>query len=197
MSARESLWNRLGKLDSSDVGRRAAVLVDGGGYVVSFMDREYRIDPASRRIRAAEHPERLEQDPECELLLLTYLLHVTDTPLGGRWITEKELPGGSLFFRGVHALPLRPLEERFGGDGEDFRRTGRLLGGNELEFGDVSFRFAVLPRIPMGLVLWLADEEFPARVTAMFDSSLSAHLPLDAVLALAHCAGARLIDAAP
>jgi len=31
------------------------------------------------------------------------------------------------------------------------------------------------------MVLWGADEEFPARLSCLFDASIEQHLPLDAI----------------
>jgi hypothetical protein len=153
------------------------------------------VHPPSERI-AGPLQDQLLEDPEFELLALTYLIQAQELPLDGKWISEKDLPGGSTFFRGPHALPVQPLLGRFGNDLEAFRRAGLALGGQGLQFGDAAFRFATLPRIPTACVLWRQDEEFPARITMMFDRTLARQLPLDVVLALVHCLGARLLETA-
>jgi hypothetical protein len=153
------------------------------------------VHPPSERI-AGPLQDQLLEDPEFELLTLTYLTQAQELPLDGKWISEKDLPGGSTFFRGPHALPVQPLLGRFGNDLEAFRRAGLALGGQGLQFGDAAFRFATLPRIPTACVLWRQDEEFPARITMMFDCTLARQLPLDVVLALVHCLGARLLETA-
>jgi hypothetical protein len=56
-----------------------------------------------------------------------------------------------------------------------------------LDFGDASFAFEPLPRIPLACVLYAADEEFPARVTFLFDSTIEFQLPMEIILALGHC----------
>jgi hypothetical protein len=129
----------------------------------------------------------LEADPELELLLLIYLIRSTEIEPSGRWINEKQLPGGSNFFTGPHHLPTDILEKRYGTDVEMFRRHADQLEGKPLDFGDAAFAFEPLPRIPLACVLYAADEEFPARVTFLFDSTIEYQLPLDIVLALGHC----------
>ena len=59
-----------------------------------------------------------------------------------------------------------------------------MLGGKPLDFGDLSLEFSVLPRVPLACVLWVEDEEFPARVSFLFDSSIETHLELDVIFAL-------------
>jgi len=194
-SGRLKLWKALGEQSAEDVSSRSLAEAREGGFELAFLDRAYLVHPPSGRI-AGPRQDRLLEDPEFELLALTYLTQSQELPLDGQWISEKDLPGGSAFFRGPHALPVQPLLDRFGGDLEAFRRAGLALGGRGLQFGDAAFRFATLPRIPSACVLWRRDEEFPARVTMMFDRSLARQLPLDVVLALVHCLGVRLLEAA-
>jgi hypothetical protein len=204
-SAQGKLWAELKALDSGRVAARAAVSVEAAGqgesngtgrrrggavYLVRFMDRVYRVAPREEKICG------VVPDPELELLLLYYLIHAKEEEAEGRWVSEKELAGGSLFFQGVHALPVQPLIGRFGRDAAGFRRVCAGLQGDALEFGDAAFSFPALPRVPVGLVLWEADVEFPARVTGLFDASLSVHFPPDMVLALVSCVVARIVEAA-
>jgi hypothetical protein len=194
-SARLGLWKRLAEQPPDEVSRRCLCEARDDGYALPFLERDYLVQPSSGRIAGPEQ-DRLLEDPEFELLLLTYLTQCLELPLAERWISEKDLPGGSTFFRGPHALPVQPLLARFARDLPAFRRAGQALGGQLLQFGDLSFRFPTLPRIPSACVLWREDEEFPARFTMMFDGSLAQQLPLDVVLALVHCFGVRLLEQA-
>jgi hypothetical protein len=87
------------------------------------------------------------------------------------------------------------LEKRFGHDVKAFLETGLRLGGSGTDFGDVSFLLWPLPRIPLGYILWAADEEFPARLVITFDATVDKHLPLDAIWALVNEVGRRLLKA--
>jgi hypothetical protein len=194
-SGRLRLWKTLAAQPAEEVGRRSRSEPRDGGYSLSFLERTYLVHPPSGRI-AGPRQDRLLEDPEFELLLLTYLTQCQELPLEERWISEKDLPGGSTFFRGPHALPVLPLLGRFAGDLPAFRRAGLSLGGRSLQFGDLSFSFSTMPRIPSACVLWREDDEFPARFTMMFDRSLALQLPLDVVLALVHCLGVRLLEEA-
>jgi hypothetical protein len=108
-------------------------------------------------------------------------------------VTGSEIKGGDFFFRGPHALFTRPLEKRFGHDAQTFLEVGMRLGGGETDFGDVSFRLWPLPKIPLGYILWLEDEEFPARLVVTFDGSVEQQLPLDVIWALVNQVGGALL----
>ena len=153
------------------------------------------MEPGAGRI-GGQQQDGLLADAEFELLVLTYLTQAVEIPADGSWISEKDLPGGSLFFRGPHALPLEPLRARFGEDLPGFRRAALELGGSALPYGDAAYGFTALPRLPAGCLLWAGDEEFPARANLLFDRTLGRHLPLDVVLALAHCLVLRLLETA-
>ena len=178
----EKLWSDLKNLDPIDVTRRTGSRHLDGMYIVEFMKGEYEIDPAKSLIKAPEtHPLR---GGELELLLLAYLVDAKNIDVTGRWISEKEIPGGSLFFAGPHKMPLDPIASRYGNDPGAFIERAVELGGKPLEYGDASAAFDALPRIPVAFVLWEADDEFPAEVTVMFDETVSKHIPVDVCLAL-------------
>jgi hypothetical protein len=194
-AGRARLWRALAAQDPAEVSRRTLAAAEPGGYSLDFLNRRYRVEPEAGRIGGPQ-ADPLLADAEFELLVLTYLTQAAGTSPEGTWVSEKDLPGGSLFFRGPHALPLEPLLARFGEDLAGLRRAAEGLGGSALPYGDAAYGFTVLPRIPAGCVLWARDEEFPARVNMLFDRSLARHLPLDVVLALAHCLVLRLLEAA-
>ena len=126
------------------------------------------------------------------LVLLVYLLKAQDRPLEGKKVSERELPGGELFFRGPHALLKEPLEKKFGQDPQGFLQSGLGLGGRETGNGDASFELQVLPRIPVEYILYVEDEEFPSQISINFDSSISRHLPLDVIWAIINLTSRRL-----
>jgi hypothetical protein len=169
------LWEELRSQQSERVcGRSGADWDPAGFYEISSLERRVRVYAEEERIESED--AQLASSVDYQLLLVSYLNSAQNIGPTGNWVSEKELLGGSIFFRGPHALPAAPLEQRFGCDPDGFREKALALGGRQLEFGDVSMSFPILPRISFAIVLWVKDEEFPARVTFMFDSSVSAHL---------------------
>jgi hypothetical protein len=190
-SGREKHWRDLAACDHREVEKRAGVTWRDDCYHLSLLGIPYRIQPAASLIHCPED-DPLAGDAEFELLMLIYLLRITEIEPAGRWINEKQLPGGSNFFTGPHRLPADTLERLYGSDVERFRSHCRQLGGTKLDFGDASFAFEALPRIPLACVLYSADDEFPARVTFLFDSTIEFQLPMEIILSLGHCFAARL-----
>ncbi len=50
---------------------------------------------------------------------------------------------------------------------------------------DAAFSFQITPNIPVAVLLWLGDEEFGSQANLLFDKTISQHLPLDIIYALA------------
>lgn len=185
----ETHWERLASLSPDDVCRRAGARYDeaAGRYVLPLLDRHVLVDPAGRTVRWRDEHHQAERAPGYEVALVSvvYLIEAKEMRPAGEWVTPQSLPSGYFFFRGPHAVPTAELERTLGHDHEAFLAAGSRLGGKEVEVGDACVQLQALPRIAVRLVLWLGDEEFPSRVTFLFDRLADRHLPLDAL----YCVG--------
>lgn len=182
-----ALWERLAQADPAVVCQRSKALYDEatGSYLVDFLKERYCIKPASRGIEPVSGPipdGALSTD--LKVILITYLIHAQDVPLADKLVAGSSLKGGKCFFQGAHGLPLDPLLKQYSRDIQGFLDRGISLGAIEERYGDRGMRFAALPRVPVVLVLWQADEEYPARLSCLFDASIDKHLPLDAIYGL-------------
>jgi hypothetical protein len=185
-------WQDLLGLDPPDICRRGLVtFLPGKGFLIPFLNRPYVCQPETARIWREDYPEKSLSFQEY-LVLLVYLQRAQESPLDGKKVSERELPGGELFFRGPHALLTEPLESQFGRDPQGFLRAGLSLNGQETGRGEASFELLVLPRIPVEYILYCEDEEFPAQITINFDCTISRHLPLDVIWALINLTTRRL-----
>jgi hypothetical protein len=199
----QSFWDRLCSMQPKAVcyGSGATVIARSGQvhYRIRMLDRTYDVDPINRTISQVLSDGSFSEEDigfDVALVILSHLVSSKQTPQSGRWVSEKDLKGGAMFFRGVHALPLGLMLERFGRDAQAFCSACLLLGGRPEPFGDASYSLQVLPGIPVVFILWEADDEFPARVSVLFDESIEQRFPLDVILALVKLTAARLLEAA-
>jgi hypothetical protein len=184
----EQFWEQLAGLPREETARRAKCQyrAEGDSLVVSLLNTEYLVDPAQRTILACA-PSAKDRTAGYlqQLCILAYLVNAKDLPLAGRLVSVEKLDPGGFFFRGSHRLPLEKLTTVFGRDPPLFQKVGRILNAATRAFGDASMELSVLPRIPLTLVIWAADEEFPARASILLDQSATAQLPLDVLFAAA------------
>ena len=187
-------WQRLQAESPEAVARRAAVQYDAAGqaYVVPLCGQPVRVLPAARRVEGPGGPAGFEPMLAC----VQYLLTAQDEPPAGEWVNPRAIPSGDFFFRGPHDFPTERLANAFGDRPEAFCKAAEKIGGRPVAAGDAAYEFAALPRVPMAVVLWRADEEFPARVQMLVDRAAHRQLPLDALLVLANVLAKRLIAAA-
>ena len=179
------LWVHLERETPEEICRRALVSYSPEqGFLLPFLNQTFQIEPETRSIvPLCNHAPNIKSF-ELDLIILTYLLRAQAIELSERVVNEKQIPGGEAFFRGPHALNTRPMEEVFGEDREVFLSAGRSLNGEVRDFGDAAVCLPVLPRVPVTLILWEKDDEFPAQITVNFDSTISSHLSLDIIWAV-------------
>ena len=182
----ERFFIHLTGLEPSDVCRRTLAEFDSGRevYRLTAFGSLYEIDPVNKEIRQVGK-SNLPITIELELLLIFYLLEAKDIPLSGKWVNEFSLRGGALFFRGPHAIRNQALAGLYGYDINEFKQACTKLCGQSVQMGDVAYRFQILPRIPVLVVLWFGDEEFEPAAKLLMDATLDQHLPLDVIYAMA------------
>jgi hypothetical protein len=106
-----------------------------------------------------------------QVVLLRYLASALGTPPAGRWLSFMELPGGPLHQAPFRLEAVEPLAQEFGRSPRRFLAAGAALGGKVADMGDAGVILPVLPRLSLALVLWVADEEFPANANLLFEAS--------------------------
>ncbi len=176
----------LAEMDPEDVCRRALCRynADERCYVVSVWDEAYAVYPGESRIlRLKDNHRKIKT--YLGLFMVHYLLTAKDVPIQKEWISAKDMPGGTTFFRGPHAIPVHLIRKRYEKDLRGFCDACERLGGTPLHMADKAYTFRIAPRIPVALLLWRGDDEFPAESRMLFDRSIMAHLALDIVFSLA------------
>ncbi len=192
----EDLWNTLRGLDVTDVENRSlsAYSPEAQSYRLRILNRDYDISPANRSVMLAESFPDQSPGFYLQLASVNYLIGAKNLPLTGKWVSETQFPSGPLFFRGPHKMPTHKLEEAFGRNQDAFTSISLSHGGKIVDGGDCAFEFFFFPRLPVRLILWLADEEFPARTIFLFDRSADQHFKLDGLWAVGYALANQLIQ---
>lgn len=186
----EQAWQRLSQLVHRNVSRNAKADFDGlsGHYVLPLFNAKIFISPVDRKMWGDSEVADLLLDKlshYSRLSVLWYLIQAKDTPLSGELINPRQVDGGLIFALGSHVLPLDGIVERYGNDIEAFVRKGATFGGEQMNYGDASIRLFPFPRVPVVLLIWKDDGEFPASADILFDSTCSQHLPTGIIWATA------------
>jgi hypothetical protein len=119
------------------------------------------------------------------LMSLWYLAGAKEIGITGNHLKPQGLKGGHHFFKNAHELPLDVLSTKYASDAGAFLSRAEQLGGEPVKYGDVATVLCPMPRLPLTVILWEEDDEFPSRVDLLYDSSAEFHAPLDVLWAAA------------
>jgi hypothetical protein len=111
-----------------------------------------------------------------QVLILHYLLKASGTPTTGQWITFREIPSGEFYYSAFVQRAKEPLVKTFGHQPQFLAELGIRRGGVKREEGDVCICFQAFPKIPVCLILWTGDDEFPPDGNVLFDASIVHYL---------------------
>ena len=180
-------WEVLAALRPRDVCSGAGVAYDEASrsYAIRSFGIDFAVSPGARTITSGDPGSGLFLERYRDffrLSVLWYLTSAKDIPATGRLIRPLDVKGGQRFFSGTHVLPLDRIEERFGRDAAAFAERGLRFGAEIARYGDAAVRLYPLPRVPVTIILWLQDEEYPSRAALFFDSTVDFQLSLSDIV---------------
>jgi len=195
-------WDEICELDSEDVCKRTCSTFNKseGGYTVKCFGIDFKVYPCDRKIECHDTGGELflgKLKDFFRLSVLWYFASAKDIPYSERLVKPTDVKGGQRFSTGTHVLPLDAIANKYGRNPEGFLRHARKFGAETVAgLGDVALRLYPLPRVPVTMLLWIEDEEFPPRVDLFFDSTCDFQISLsDIVWAVAMmCALVMLED---
>jgi hypothetical protein len=145
----------------------------GGRVVMPFLADRYFVDVRARKVLFESGSEVY---PFLSVLILHYLVGVGENPLTGEWISFREFEGGDAYFGSFSDRTLAPLKNAFGDRPDLLPRAAGPLRAEPLDIGDIGLRIPVFPKVPLAVVLWRGDSEFPPEVNVLFDRTANSIL---------------------
>lgn len=151
---------------------------------IDFLGQHFKVDYPSGNFVPVTASDG-ELPVSTQILILHYLANLTATEEIGKLISYKELPGGAMYIQPFSNRSINPMVGIFGSNPDRLLQAAERVGGQANGHGDVGVTVRVFPRIPVNLVLWRADDEFPASGTILFDASAPLILPTEDYAVLA------------
>ncbi len=176
--------------DPAAMAEKAGVVYSGGEFIVPSLGKEYRISYPDCTIS----PDLSGWQP---LVMLHYLNLADGTPVSGVPCSMGDLPDGVVRGTKFAATSAKELTAfLLDKDEEDVRRRCLSLGGSFTESkADLSVIFPFLPRFPVYLNIWFADDEFPPSAAILMDSSAGHYLSIEDTVAVAEVVIEALMNA--
>jgi len=158
----------------------------GGGqgrFEIPLLNRTYEISWPD--LQVGEAGSGAEPSYVVQLLLLHYLITADGIAVRGQWVSFRDLPAGRVYYPAFRSGSEERLLARFGDDVAALQAAAQALGGRPIDLANHGFVFQVLPRLPIAVLLWKGDEEFPPEVQILFDSSAANYLPTEDLAVIA------------
>lgn len=159
--------------------------------ILKYLDRDYRIKLPEGEVMfftgAGDVPAR------DKILVLHYFLRAGGAPPAGNLITYKELQEGINYYPTFFKRAIEPIINNFKDAPEKLAETAAAFGGKRAEYGDAAVTIPAFPRVPLTIVLWRGDNEFPPGGNILFDSTISDYLPTEDVTILCEIIAWKLV----
>lgn len=162
-----------------------------GDLTLNYFDEPHVV--SYPQFQAYEAATGKECSPGLLFLFLHYLHTADGTSPANRWISYRELPDGMFYNQAFQGYSGARLVQTFGNEFARFKEAATRAGGEELSLGDAAFMFQALPRLPLGVVYWLGDEEFAPYANVLFDASASHYLSTDGLAVVGRELCSRII----
>lgn len=161
----------LAQESPKEISRRSGFEADAEGFRVPFLDRNYSVRFPGF-VFTDTGPDPKDVPIQEQVLILHYLLAAGLLFPTGNWIAYREIQGASFYFSAFVKRAIDPLKKTFGANIQGLVKAAEKLGGRAIPAGDAGFEFRVLPRIPIQLILWEGDADFPAEANILFDETI-------------------------
>jgi hypothetical protein len=173
------------RLAGINIARAAADLglaMRGSAALAPLLGRDYLVDKDG--VSAADGgPAAVTH----RIVLAYYLMHSGYGKPAGRFAPYRELPGGAYFARNVAQTVEGRLARFFSSRLGDLKRAAAALGGRPTAgeaCADAAYEFTTLPKLPLMITLYDADEDFPAEAKLFYDLLAPNFLDLECLAVL-------------
>jgi len=145
--------------------------------IIEYLSRPYRISIPDGEVTIVDSDEAVPARDK--ILILHYFIRARGTPLSGNIITYKELHDGINYYPTFFKRAIEPVVSNFKDEPTKLIEKAGTLGGRQSDYGDTAVTINAFPYVPLTIVLWRGDEEFPPDGNIMFDSTIPDYLPTE------------------
>ena len=138
--------------------------------IVPFLNRTYTVSFPEFDFVDQDDAEK-EVPIQEQVLVLHYLMGDKTAQPSEDWVAYREIPGATFYFSAFCKRAIDPLKNVFEGNLEGLDKGAQILEATGVDFGDAGYEFKPFPRIPVRMILYVGDDEFPSEANILFDSS--------------------------
>ncbi|MGN0335085.1 MAG: DUF3786 domain-containing protein [Lachnospiraceae bacterium] len=176
---------RFLSLDQQNLLKKIPSLKTEGEFLTLYhFDRKFGVHKTTGEIVSLEDTEPVTQN----IKLNIYTFFWYSSPVAffmDDWVSFASLKSagvfGPAFQTGIHEV----LARTFAGHTSELSAALEAMGGHKLSVGDVGYEISAFHEIPMRIIFWDKDEEFPAQANLLFDRSASQYIHVESIVTIA------------
>ena len=172
--------------------RRTGALYSPEIVTLNYLNEIYRIDILSAEISFVDSKSPVPQRDK--ILILHYFTQAQGTPLTGKQIPFRDLPGGLVYYPTFIKRTIEPLAEVFGKNPALLAGVGKILGARRGETGDAALAIDAFAKVPVNIILWQGDEELKPEVNLLFDANILDYLTTEDITIMCEAITWQLIN---
>ena len=172
--------------------RRTGALYSPEIVTLKYLNEIYRIDILSAEISFVDSKSPVPQRDK--ILILHYFTQAQGTPLTGKQIPFRDLPGGLVYYPTFIKRTIEPLAEVFGKNPALLAGVGKILGARRGETGDAALVIDAFAKVPVNIILWQGDDELKPEVNLLFDANILDYLTTEDITIVCEAITWRLIN---
>lgn len=176
--------NRFLTLDREQLLRKLPFLKNCGPFLqVPYLGKLYSIRFSDGQILPPENTDLSLYD---EMNIYTHLWYAKEgARLTGQWVPFEQLRNAGVFGPAFRQGNLLAFAATFTGHLDKLQTALERLGASALSVGDLGYRLDIFPSIPMEVIFWEGDDEFPSQVNLLFDSSAPDFVHVESIVTMA------------
>jgi hypothetical protein len=183
---------KLADCDFQESAERLGLAYAAGSVQVEFLKRRYVITRAG-----VEPLDGGPADANTRSVLIYYLLSKGAGEPENVYILFENIPRLTGGLGSPIRLMSKSLEREFRTDYDRFARAAAVVGGIEeaTQPGRHDWRFDVLPKLPVKMTYYEADDEFPVSIPILLDRTSVKFVEFEVLAFMVGCLGRALVRA--
>jgi hypothetical protein len=181
---REDLILKLKKdlelIDFKEIAYDIGAGIKGNSLLLRCMGREFLIDPSGEITTSGFIT------PWMKILLLHYIKIGGRADSFGRWVSFSELKSGMVKSSSFHRDCEEPLRRMLDSDLQVMKQLLETFGAEESDDfpAQYAWQISLLPKVPVAVLYWAADDEFDSKLKILFDSTADKFLDVESLIFL-------------
>ncbi len=192
----EKAWDDLKHMDIKELCRLAAVPPpDHDGHVwVPLLGENFAVHVEEEQVLLnGKEPAR----PDKGLIVVHYLIGAMSIEPTGNLVSFRELQGGDVYWKAYEGRSIDRIQDFFGERPEALHGAVKGLKAKKAPMGDVGYVIQALPKVPVIVAVWRADDELPPSANVLWDETVKYYLHTEDVAVLGGIVASELIKRAP